>query len=115
MADSYKRKESGNAYPFKVSFLTLLLYLLAGSLLLLTLNIKVLMSVLLNSTTGSVNQAGLEPYTKNLTDFLGKLNRPVLMLVWAAFGAVVYGIVWFGQNVLFTAQRQAEESHYLRG
>jgi hypothetical protein len=36
------------------------------------------------------------------------------MLIWAAFGASVYGIIWFGQNVLFTAEEQVEQSHYLK-
>lgn len=107
--------DSTSGSPFQLSFLTVLLYLLISLIILAVLNFRVILFSLLNYTIGPENHTELTPITDNLFNFMGKLNTPVLMIFWAIFGALVYSLIWFSQNVLFTIGKEVEESHYLKG
>ncbi len=107
-------KNTGLLAWFRLSLLSILFYVLVSLVMLSLLNFHSLWSVLLESSTGSVDQTSLQPLTDNLLNFLGKLNTPVLMFFWACFGAIVFSIIWVFQNVIFTVGRELDESHYLR-
>lgn len=101
--------------PLKLSFLSVIFYLLAAFVIIALLNLKVIWHFVLGSSTAIDNQANLVPLTDDLVRFLGRLSAPILMIFWAAFGAAVYGFIWLAQNVIFTVEKQVEESRYLKG
>lgn len=109
------KTSSGKLNWFQFSLLSILFYVLVSLLMLSLLNFHSVWQTVLQSITGSTDQSALQPYTDDLLAFMGKLNTPVLMIFWAAFGVLVFSIIWVVQNVIFTAGKEVEESHYLKG
>lgn len=94
-----------------------LVYFLVSSLLLVILNIQPLLQYFSRTVLGNevIRTGDYSLLTEPIVEFINKFDTPVLMIFWAAFGCVVFGLTVFLRLTFSTVRQEVEESHYLTG